>query len=201
MERRRRRKSDMPWGVISILGLLAIVTAIVVVAAVRKHSPRQEVAEKPPATKPVAAPVQSQPVKPAEYDSPNREPKPEREEREKGWDRIKSGEQVAIVLSLLFIVASFILPPLLAGKAEPFRSALIWAGIGCGSTGLLGAMLSQLSPIFGIFLYHLAEPFSPAKLTLIPTHVFAFGLAGLFLGGAAGLIKAQSSPRRSRLED
>jgi hypothetical protein len=42
--------------------------------------------------------------------------------------------------------------------------------------------------VFGGFIeLNLAEPWSPARLNLIPIHLFVFGLVGLFLGAGGGL--------------
>ena len=51
----------------------------------------------------------------------------------------------------------------------------------------IGILLSQFAPVFGGFLEKsLAQPFSPARLSLIPVHVFVFGIVGIVFGGALG---------------
>ncbi len=97
-----------------------------------------------------------------------------------------------ILLSLAMLPAAVCLPLLVRGSAEPFRSAAGWAGVGCGVLGTLGVMMSQVSPVFGSIIDRFGEPLSPARLTLIPAHVLAFGLVGLIVGGAAGGLKAHS---------
>ncbi len=72
------------------------------------------------------------------------------------------------------------------------RRTLIWTLVG-GSLGLAssigsGVWVSQFHPIFGsIFERHPEmEPFGPARMGLIPIHVFVFGLVGIALGSALG---------------
>ena len=59
---------------------------------------------------------------------------------------------------------------------------MIGAGIGFGVGEFLAIPVSQHVPVFGTW-EKLGEPWSPARLSLIPIHLFAFGLAGVLLGG------------------
>jgi hypothetical protein len=64
----------------------------------------------------------------------------------------------------------------------------VLAALGAGALGALGVFLSQYYPVFGgIIERGLAVPWSEARLSLIPVHLFAFGLAGLFLGALGGV--------------
>lgn len=76
-------------------------------------------------------------------------------------------------------------------KSQPPRSLVTWCIFG----GLLGAaaaspiavLLSQLAPVFGGILERSwAQPFSPARLGLIPIHLFAFGVVGIAIGVGLG---------------
>lgn len=58
--------------------------------------------------------------------------------------------------------------------------------------------LSQYFPVFGGILEKaLAEPWSPARLSLIPVHLFGFGFVGLILGVMVGIVGGLAYPSRS----
>lgn len=74
-------------------------------------------------------------------------------------------------------------------KAE-FPPAIFWGLAGAVVLGSVGLFMSQFYPVFGgVIEKALAKPFSPARLSLIPIHLFAFGLAGTALGVGAFLLK------------
>lgn len=61
--------------------------------------------------------------------------------------------------------------------------AIVMAGVGLG--------LSQYFPVFGSLLErNIAEPWSPARMGLIPLHVLVFACLGAFFGGLAGYLSA-----------
>ncbi len=65
------------------------------------------------------------------------------------------------------------------GLVGAFVGSLVFAGI--------GIFLSQYWPVFGDFLEKsLAQPWSPARESLIPIHVFVFSIVGFVLGGILG---------------
>jgi uncharacterized membrane protein YeaQ/YmgE (transglycosylase-associated protein family) len=69
--------------------------------------------------------------------------------------------------------------PLLLGWIGALVGTCICAAIGLHS--------SQYWPVFGGFIEKsLAEPWSPARESLIPEHLLAFGLLGGILCGMAG---------------
>ncbi len=80
------------------------------------------------------------------------------------------------------------------GRAvSPAVPTLIGAVLGTAVMVPPAVFLSQYWPVFGGILEKaLAEPWSPARISLIPIHVFAFGFVGVVLGGAAGLLHAFS---------
>jgi hypothetical protein len=60
--------------------------------------------------------------------------------------------------------------------------------VGLGSV-CLGLFLSQYWPVFGGVLERgLAEPWSPARISLIPVHLLVFGLIGIVFGGFIGFL-------------
>jgi uncharacterized membrane protein len=67
--------------------------------------------------------------------------------------------------------------------------AAIGAVVGVIVLGVVGLILSQYSPVFGGFIeLNLAQPWSPARMNLIPVHLFVFGITGLVLGAGAGFL-------------
>lgn len=52
----------------------------------------------------------------------------------------------------------------------------------------LGVVLSQYWPVFGGVLGAIGQPFSDAKMSLIPIHCLAFAIGGMVLGFAVGCI-------------
>jgi hypothetical protein len=57
-------------------------------------------------------------------------------------------------------------------------------------------VVSQYWPVFGGLLeLNLAMPWSPARINLIPVHLFAFGLVGAVLGAAGGALLSLSERR------
>jgi hypothetical protein len=60
----------------------------------------------------------------------------------------------------------------------------------CGiASAFVGLILSQYWPVFGGFIENnLAEPWSSARIHLIPVHVLALGLIGAFFGGVLGFL-------------
>jgi predicted Zn finger-like uncharacterized protein len=72
--------------------------------------------------------------------------------------------------------------------------SVILGGLVGGATMCFPALvLSQYWPVFGGVLERgLAVPWSPARISLIPIHLFVFGLVGCLFGGALGLLVAQS---------
>lgn len=103
------------------------------------------------------------------------------------------GSAIGVGLSAGFLAAGLLAPFAVWYTTEPFRSAVAWGGVGFGVVGLVGATLSQLSPVFGSVVYLLGEPFSPLRLQLVPVHVFGLGLPSLLLGGIAGYLKAHNN--------
>jgi hypothetical protein len=64
-------------------------------------------------------------------------------------------------------------------------AVLIGALSGGGLLAFIGLLLSQYWPVFGGALERaLAEPWSPARISLIPIHLFAFTIVGVLGGGA-----------------
>jgi hypothetical protein len=69
----------------------------------------------------------------------------------------------------------------------PIVLGFFGAGLGGFGLGCVGLYLSQHRPVFGGFLeLNLAEPWSPARINLIPIHLLAFGLIGILLGAVFG---------------
>ena len=67
--------------------------------------------------------------------------------------------------------------------------AIAGAAVGLMGFGFVGLILSQYWPVFGGFLeLNFAQPWSPARINLIPVHLFAFGIAGILLGAGAGFL-------------
>lgn len=83
--------------------------------------------------------------------------------------------------------------PMKRSKPKESRSAAVMVsaitfGLIAGvSLAFVGVLLSQYWPVFGGLLDKaLAKPWSPARVSLIPIHVFAFSLSGVALGAALG---------------
>lgn len=82
-------------------------------------------------------------------------------------------------------------------RPDPTKIIILWAAIGAGACAALGLFMSQFMPVFGGFLeLNLAQPFSPARLALIPIHLFAFGLLGGVLGGGIMALKIFNESHR-----
>lgn len=76
---------------------------------------------------------------------------------------------------------------------SPILPTLLGAALGAVVMTPPAVFLSQYWPVFGGVLEKaLAAPWSPARVSLIPIHLLAFWLVGVVLGGAAGLLLAQS---------
>jgi hypothetical protein len=89
-------------------------------------------------------------------------------------------------------------PSMPARKPQPARSVVTWCIfgglLGAGATVPIALLLSQFAPVFGGFLErNLAHPFSPARLGLIPVHLFAFGVVGVAIGAGIGAALANIS--------
>ena len=83
-------------------------------------------------------------------------------------------------------------------KTQPnlLKTVVVWSLLGTGVLAALGIFLSQFAPVFGGFLENnLARPFSPARLRLIPIHLFAFGLVGGLIGAAIPILRDYASRR------
>jgi len=52
----------------------------------------------------------------------------------------------------------------------------------------LGVVLSQYWPVFGGVLGAIGQPFSDAKMSLLPIHCISFAIGGMVLGFAVGCI-------------
>lgn len=80
-------------------------------------------------------------------------------------------------------------PSYYQGRGSGFGEILIWGGLGALFMALLGLLSSQYFPVFGGILEKgIATPWSPARLTLIPVHLFAFSIVGAFFGGVIGYL-------------
>jgi hypothetical protein len=79
-----------------------------------------------------------------------------------------------------------------SGKGpSTFHSKIIRGALMCGFLfACLGFLLSQYYPVFGGILEKaVGEPWSPARKSLIPIHLFVFGLIGLLIGGADSFLR------------
>ncbi|MBY0523424.1 MAG: hypothetical protein K2R98_08490 [Gemmataceae bacterium] len=76
-------------------------------------------------------------------------------------------------------------------RKSPAAAALrfgIWGAIISAPAAILS---SQFFPVFANMLERaLADPFSPARLSLIPIHLFAFSTVGFLLGCVVGYLHA-----------
>lgn len=73
---------------------------------------------------------------------------------------------------------------------------LVGAAVGAAGFIFIGLLSSQFAPVFGGFMEKsLAVPFSPARLSLIPVHVFVFAIVGTVLGGAFGALICSAQPK------
>lgn len=60
-----------------------------------------------------------------------------------------------------------------------------WGAIGAAAGAAISLPVSQFTPVFGGILAAIGDPFTPARLSQIPIHLFGFGLTGLALGVGA----------------
>ena len=81
-------------------------------------------------------------------------------------------------------------------KAKSFggtTAMILFPLLGAAVAVIPAILLSQHAPVFGGFIERgLAEPWSEARLSLMPVHLFAFCLAGAFVGLIAALATRQS---------
>jgi hypothetical protein len=80
---------------------------------------------------------------------------------------------------------------MLPTKGRSKGQTIVWASIVGAALGSLlflpiGFLSSQFFPFFGGWLSAIAEPFSPARLQLMPAHLIGFGILGGLLGALSG---------------
>lgn len=84
---------------------------------------------------------------------------------------------------------------------EIVSTSLAMGAVGAGVLGGLGLAFSQYWPLFGGLLEKaLAQPWSPARLSLIPIHVIAGGLLGAMGGVLLGIVRGitrEVTPQRT----
>jgi hypothetical protein len=80
---------------------------------------------------------------------------------------------------------------MLPTKGRSKGQTIVWASIVGAALGSLlflpiGFLSSQFFPFFGGWLSAIAEPFSPARLQLMPAHLIGSGILGGLLGALSG---------------
>jgi hypothetical protein len=104
---------------------------------------------------------------------------------------LKTEATVGIVVSLVFEVALLTTWLVLGTRPDtPARVAVSWGTLAALVMGLVGALVSQFSPVYGLIAY-LYQPFTVGRLTLLAGHTLLFGCIGFLVGGAIGALSVR----------
>lgn len=203
--RRRRRKNGLSPGMtaFSIVGGIFLLTCIAVIAAAMKVNRANESAK-------VRGEAKEQKQQPDRISPPRHfgEAEPETQVSREKLERIATyGIKVIGVIVGYIVLSSLAVGWVMkdAMKRRRDRSSAIAAAaihgllIGLTVGSGIGLLFSQYWPVFTTFKLelYLAEPWSPARINLIPIHLFVFGLVGGVIGGGAfGLVRMSAESHR-----
>lgn len=119
-------------------------------------------------------------------------------ERKTAKSEIEAEWQVRVVASVGFsvgvVLAAFVTFLYTSRRTDPAGVAVAWGAVLAGVAGSVGALMSQFAPVFGGPIEkYLARPLSPVRLSEMPIHTLAFGLAGLVIGAGLGVLQTRKS--------